>query len=88
MQTRIDRLENLVLSLMTNGAQAVSPEEAATALSPLKAAEEGTYPQEDSEVEHVSESIGVMKVMNDRQFFASEAHWWAILSDVSLFIAG
>ena len=38
---------------------------------------------DDSEVDQVSRSIGVMKVQNDRQFYASEAHWWAILSDVS-----
>jgi hypothetical protein len=33
MQNRIDRLENLVLSLMTNGPQAAGPAAAAAALS-------------------------------------------------------
>lgn len=94
MQNRIDRLENLVLSLMTNGSQAVSPEAAAAVLSRNRPSvggsseqaevDDGKYgPREDdSEIEQVSRSIGVMKVHNDRQFYASEAHWWAILSDV------
>lgn len=97
MQDRIDRLEGLVLALMTNGSQAVGPEEARAALSRNRPSLGGSSEQaseggalregardEDSEVEHVSRSIGVMKVQNDRQFYASEAHWWAILSDVRL----
>ena len=40
---------------------------------------------EDSEVERVSSQIGIMKVQNDRNIYASEGHWYAILSDVSTF---
>ena len=98
MQGRIDRLENLVLSLMTNGS---SPDSRAAAAAlaaaagsstgsaePSQEMEEDGYiedrrKEEDSEVEQVSNSIGVMKVANDRQIYASEAHWFAILSDIS-----
>lgn len=94
MQNRIDRLEGLVLALMTNGSQAVGPEEARAAIRDrpsLGGSSEHTQDSgamchstrdDDSEVEHVSRSIGVMKVQNDRHFYASEAHWWAILADV------
>ncbi|KAB8356457.1 hypothetical protein FH972_024040 [Carpinus fangiana] len=104
MQNRIDRLENLVLSLMTNGGPPSAGPAAAAAQAALSASRSptsmGTHPshdfdqqdqdmdlkdgrEEDSEVEQMSRSIGVMKVQNDRQFFASEAHWWAILSDIA-----
>ena len=42
---------------------------------------------EESDVEHVTKSIGVMKVDNNRAVFASEAHWYAILGEVCLSIA-
>ncbi len=95
MQNRIDRLESLVLSLMTNGSQAAGPAAAATAILGSRTAGSLDDSQvledddmneeqrdEDSDVEQVSRSIGIMKVQNDRQFYASEAHWYAILSDV------
>lgn len=94
MQNRIDRLESLVLSLVTNGSQAAGPAAAAELLSNARNALSETQDmeddrqlrernlQEDSDIE-LSRSVGVMNVKNDRQFFASEAHWWAILSDVS-----
>lgn len=99
MQGRIDRLETLVLTLMSSGG---SPQEARAAAAAAAAASSvGRSPTstenyqemdedqprserlEDSEVEQVSKSIGVMKVANDKQMFASEAHWYAILSDIS-----
>lgn len=98
MQTRIDRLENLVLSLVTSGGQAGGPIAAAALLDrtssnlSLETTQEehddtmmkDKPSQEDgSDIERVAQSIGIMKVHNDRQFYASEAHWWAILSDVS-----
>lgn len=98
MQGRIDRLESLVLSLMGTGAQAGSsaagpPASATTSRSPTftqpshdtedSEMDGRIAPHEDSDVESMSRSIGVMKVANDRQFYASEAHWWAILSDIS-----
>ncbi len=97
MQNRIDRLESLVLSLMTNGSQAAGPAAAATAILGSRTAGSLDDSQvledddmneeqrdEDSDVEQVSRSIGIMKVQNDRQFYASEAHWFAILSDVGV----
>ena len=97
MQNRIDRLEGLVLSLMTNGAQSAGPAAAHAAIAnsmsngsiehpydlshepePIKEEEEG----DESEVEQVATSIGVMKVDNNRAVFASEAHWYAILGEV------
>jgi len=96
MQSRINRLENLVLSLMTNGPQAVGQAAAAALIADSTSpgsSEELQMPDadnikdssrdEDSEVERVSTSIGVMKVNNDRQYYASEAHWWTILSDIA-----
>jgi len=95
MQDRIDRLEGLVLSVMTNGAQSGRSAAAAEMLSNARdAASESQeveddrqmrerHLQEDSDIE-LSRSVGVMKVQNDKQFFASEAHWWAILSDVRM----
>lgn len=95
MQSRINRLENLVLSLMGNGNSAMNPQAAAAlaagATSPSTSTSEPSQltPSEDSkdmpdeEMEQMSRSIGVLKVQNDRQFYASEAHWWTILSDIA-----
>lgn len=105
MQNRIDRLENLVLSLMTSGGAAAggptagpaaavaalnasrSPTSMATGLSNEIDAQDQDMDAKDeevdSEVEQMSRSLGVIKVQNDRQFYASEAHWWAILSDIA-----
>lgn len=99
MQNRIDRLENLVLSLMTNGSQAAGAAAAHAILSssrgnslsnsmansqppedPDSIREEG----EDSEINDVAHSIGIMKVDNGKAIFASDAHWYAILADVSM----
>ncbi|KAK5126921.1 hypothetical protein LTR85_008279 [Meristemomyces frigidus] len=108
MQNRIDRLEGLVLSLMTTGggqppsaaraaAQAAINPSRSNSLStgsemqPLDVEgsdmikEEGPHGQgeEDSEVEQVSEGIGIMKMDNGRAVFASDAHWYAILGEIS-----
>jgi hypothetical protein len=106
MQNRIDRLEGLVLSLMTNGAQSAGPAaaQAAIAQSMSSASSDQHFdmgnmgsgmsngapesiPEEDageeSEMETVTKSIGVMKVMNNATVFASEAHWYAILGELS-----
>jgi outer membrane lipoprotein SlyB len=102
MQNRIDRLEGLVLSLMTNGPQAAGPAAAAAAIagnniagsvsgSSQDQAIEGEngepieedLNEDDSEVDHVTKSMGVMKVdPTGKAFFASEAHWYAILGEV------
>lgn len=99
MQNRIDRLENLVLSLMTNGAQSAGPTAAATAVAgslsgssvgvPLDVDGDDMISEEneglDGEVDKVTKSIGVMKVMDNKApIFASEAHWYAILGEVGI----
>ncbi|KAF2146560.1 uncharacterized protein K452DRAFT_67460 [Aplosporella prunicola CBS 121167] len=103
MQNRIDRLEGLVLSLMTNGAQSAGPAAAAAAIAsmnqnggsisgssadvpldvdgPAMIKEEQEH--DDSDVEQVSKSMGIMKVDNNKAFFASEAHWYAILGEIT-----
>lgn len=106
MQNRIDRLEGLVLSLMTNGSQSAGPvaAQAAIANSMSICSSERQYdtghmdcgmsnsvsesiPEEnvgdESDMEHVTKSIGVMKVNNNHTIFASEAHWYAILGELS-----
>ena len=99
MQNRIDRLEGLVLSLMTNGAQSAGPAAAAAALSARASSGSAEYPQDldvddddmikeeeedaESETEQVSRSFGVMRVDNEKSMYYGEAHWAAILSDVN-----
>lgn len=46
--------------------------------------EHGGTVHDDSDVEQVAKSIGVMKVDNNKTIFASEAHWYAILGEVCL----
>jgi len=91
MQSRINRLENLVLSLMGSG----GPATAAAALaasdnsanssesSQVKPGKDDSLASDDTDLDNVSRSIGVLKVANDRQFYASEGHWWTILSDIA-----
>lgn len=104
MQNRIDRLEGLVLSLMTNGGQQDAKGVAAARAainssrsnslstgSDLKLDVEGSdlireeneNGEDDSEVEQVSKGIGIMKVDNGRAIFASDAHWYAILAEIT-----
>ena len=98
MQNRIDRLEGLVLSLMTNGAQSAGPAAAAAALSASASSGSAEYPRDldvedddmikeegedgESETEQVARSFGVMRVDNDKSMYVGEAHWATILSDV------
>lgn len=103
MQNRIDRLEGLVLSLMTSGSQPGGTAAAQAAIDASRSysvssssdlrfdrsgvdviqeeAEDGEG--EDSEVDQVSKGIGIMKVDNGRAVFASDAHWYAILGEIS-----
>jgi len=107
MQNRIDRLEGLVLSLMTNGAQSAGPAAAAAAISrsqsdsagssafPLdleqedddmiKEEEEG----EDSEVDGVTNSLGILKVDPDKgkSLYFGDSHWHTVLQDVSIILS-
>ena len=93
MQNRIDRLEGLVLSLMTNGSQSTGPA-AQRALSMQSSPGSMEYSQdvdidenggpvgEESETDQVAQSLGVMRVDNNKSMYFGDAHWAAILSDV------
>ena len=101
MQNRIDRLESLVLSLMTNGSHSAGPAAAARALSMSESSgSKGFSPQCDqndeemvkgdceeedgeSETDRVAQSLGVLHVQSNRSMYVGEAHWGAILNDVS-----
>ncbi|CAF9920172.1 hypothetical protein IMSHALPRED_004836 [Imshaugia aleurites] len=103
MQNRIDRLEGLVLSLMTNGSQSAGPAAAQRALSLNSSSGSIEYPQDvdvdidgdyedsgvvrgsgedESETDQVVQSLGVMKVDNNKSMYYGEAHWAAILHDI------
>ena len=110
MQNRIDRLEGLVLSLMTAGGSAGPGGSAAAAHAAIDASrrsqgfaagddmgldmggadiiveegEDGEGEAEESDVEQVSKGIGIMKVdQAGRAMYASDAHWYAILGELS-----
>lgn len=105
MQNRIDRLEGLVLSLMTNGAQSAGPTAAAAALARTQSDSVGssTLPVEadredddmikegdedddtDSQVDTVTNSLGVLKVDSDmgKSLYFGDSHWHLVLADVS-----
>ncbi|KAJ6129593.1 hypothetical protein N7512_002373 [Penicillium capsulatum] len=94
MQNRIDRLEGLVLSLMTNGNQAGGPAAALAAISgesstgstglsnELDLDEDNAGPEE-SDTEQVTRSFGVMKMDNNKSYYISEAHWGSVLNDIA-----
>lgn len=97
MQNRIDRLEGLVLSLMTNGSPSTGPAAAMAAISGNDSAgsthhsnsisvdeDEGPTGLEESDTEQVTKSFGIMKVDNNKSYYISDAHWASVLSDVSL----
>ncbi|KLJ10812.1 hypothetical protein EMPG_13813 [Blastomyces silverae] len=97
MQSRIDRLESLVLSLMTNGSQSAGPTAAHAAISAdstSSASRQDTQEligdemddgEEESDTEQVTKSFGVMKVDTKTQktYYVSEAHWMMVLNDIS-----
>ena len=100
MQNRIDRLEGLVLSLMTNGSQSAGPAAATRALSMNSSSGSLGYPNdveidgeeddgmprgsgaEESETDQVAQSLGVMRVDNNKSMYYGDAHWGAILQDI------
>ncbi|KAL1302497.1 hypothetical protein AAFC00_002887 [Neodothiora populina] len=99
MQNRIDRLESLVLSLMTNGHQSAGPTAAhaaitssrsdslanssATSFMPSDPNSIREVEGEDSDVNDVAQGLGIMKVDNGKAMFASDSHWYAILADIA-----
>lgn len=100
MQNRIDRLEGLVLSLMTNGSQSSGPAAAMAALSGESSAgstrlsheldidEDEMEGAEESDTDQVTKSFGIMKVDNNKSYYISDAHWASVLNDVSSKAAG
>jgi hypothetical protein len=103
MQNRIDRLEGLVLSLMTNGAQSAGPTAAAAAISRSQSdSAASSFPTEldrddddmikeedegdDSDVDGVTNSLGVLKVDADKgkSLYFGDSHWHLVLADVSI----
>lgn len=96
MQNRIDRLEGLVLSLMTNGDQAVDPSSATRTLSlstgsnsqaeftPPQGAEDHFREDDsvESETDKVAKSFGVLHFNNNKAMYIGEAHWATILHEV------
>ncbi|KAL4916675.1 fungal-specific transcription factor domain-containing protein [Aspergillus aurantiobrunneus] len=95
MQNRIDRLEGLVLSLMTNGSQSDGPAAAMAAISGTSSSagsaqhahdlgfDDDVPAQEESETEQVTKSFGIMKVDNNKSYYISDAHWASVLSEIS-----
>ncbi|KAL3478995.1 fungal-specific transcription factor domain-containing protein [Aspergillus californicus] len=97
MQNRIDRLEGLVLSLMTNGSQSDGPAAAMAAISGAGSTTDSAQHvldldvdvdddapvHEDSETEQVTKSFGIMKVDNNKSYYISDAHWASVLSEIS-----
>ncbi|KAL4925468.1 Zn(II)2Cys6 transcription factor [Aspergillus undulatus] len=96
MQNRIDRLEGLVLSLMTNGSQSEGPAAAMAAISGTSSSigsaqhvhddveiDDEPAIQEESETEQVTKSFGIMKVDNNKSYYISDAHWASVLSEIS-----
>jgi hypothetical protein len=95
MQNRIDRLEGLVLSLMTNGSQSAGPAAAMAAISGDSSAgstrlsneldidEDEMDGAEESDTDQVTKSFGIMKVDNNKSYYISDAHWASVLHDVS-----
>lgn len=94
MQNRIDRLEGLVLSLMTNGAQSAGPTAAVAAVSRSQSDASAAVEdddmikeedEEDSDVEGVTNSFGVLKVDAEQQksMYVGDSHWHLVLADVS-----
>lgn len=102
MQNRIDRLEGLVLSLMTNGAQSAGPAAASRSLSMSASTGSMEYPPDigvngvnnqhgmmrpdgeegESETDQVAQSLGVLKVFDNKAMYYGDAHWATILHDV------
>lgn len=97
MQNRIDRLESLVLSLMTNGSQSAGPTAAMAVISGNSSSigsaqhtsedvelddDDGQGPEE-SDTEQLTKSIGIMKVDNNKSWYISDAHWASVLSDIA-----
>ncbi|KAI9790179.1 MAG: hypothetical protein M1816_005379 [Peltula sp. TS41687] len=97
MQSRIDRLEGLVLALMTGGTQPTGPAVATAVLagdSSTSPDYSNDTPDEDSmareevdedenDLDGVTNSFGIMKVDANKSMYVGESHWAAILSHLA-----
>ncbi|KAK2593585.1 hypothetical protein QQS21_008714 [Conoideocrella luteorostrata] len=98
MQSRIDRLEGLVLSLMHNGENidtnaprtSISTSQSVTDSGSSAARQnrenEAAMAEDESDVdEHLAKSIGVLKVDADKgkSMYIGQEHWHLILSDIA-----
>ncbi|SLM40670.1 Transcription factor domain, fungi [Lasallia pustulata] len=98
MQNRINRLEGLVLSLMTNGDQSVGPAAAARALSQENSTGSTGYSQavdvngrdtlkeEGEEIDSESDlttQLGILRVDNNKSLYVGEAHWATVLHHIA-----
>lgn len=98
MQHRIDRLENLVLSLVssnTDGGGSAAADQALSMTMDSSASNteftpttmddsfrEHDHEQAESETDGVTKSFGVLHFQNNKAMYIGEAHWAAILNDV------
>lgn len=94
MQNRIDRLEGLVLSLMTNGSQSAGPAAALATISgdsstgsaqnvnDIEIDATGAPVADESDTEQVTKSFGILKVDNNKSYYISDAHWASVLHEV------
>lgn len=96
MQNRIDRLEGLVLSLMTSGGEAVDPSSATRTMSlstgsnsqaeftPAQGSDEHFMEDDsiESETDKVAKSFGVLHFSNNKAMYIGDAHWASILHEV------
>lgn len=98
MQSRIDRLEGLVLSLMNGGAgpggdnlsersESVSTGGGKEGMGRMGEEEAGCdmdrMDDEDVGMKSVRTAFGVMKFDGDKSYYRGETHWAAILQEVS-----
>jgi hypothetical protein len=93
--TRIDRLEQFVLSAMSNQPQPAKaaleipqfnamPSGCSIGSQILESKNEAHIIERDDEVDQLSTAFGVMKVDLGRTIYLGGAHWVSIMSEVSL----
>ena len=97
MQKRIDRLEGLVLALMTNGPQSAGPSAAAAAVAEGAGSTEAgllttaiddddmvkdNADADESDVDRVTNSLGILKVDANKSMYFGQSHWVSVLHDV------
>ena len=90
MQTRIETLERLVVSLMNNGETdssiaVESPGQGSITRTDDEATSEGPPILEDEEWERVTRSLGRISVEKSQTSYVGAGHWAAILDGVRLF---